>query len=408
MAKKILCFIVYFISLSISAYCQKNEHLALTPPMGWNSWNTFSSEINEQLIKDMADKLVASGMKNAGYEYIVIDDCWLSHERDSIGNLQADPIKFPYGMKAVGDYIHSKGLKFGMYNCAGTMTCAGYPGTYGHEYQDALSYAKWGVDYLKYDWCYTDGINAKEAYTTMSKALTATGRPIVFSICEWGTSMPWKWAAPVGHLWRTTGDISCSWVEKKMSENWIPLGITKIIDIEANLREYAGPGHWNDPDMLEVGNGLSYNEDKAHFTMWAMLAAPLIAGNDLRKMSKQTLDILTNSNVIAIDQDSLGIQALRYMVKDSVEIWVKPLVGGNWAFCFFNRSEKKQKINFDFASHIINDTLSHRILNTNILKYKIYDLWERKKMGYTNKMLKYDIPSHNVLLLRLSPNKFTE
>lgn len=383
---------------------QKNKTLALTPPMGWNSWNTFFSSINDSLIREMTDSLITSGMKEAGYEYVVIDDCWLSPERDAQGNLQADPKKFPHGMKAVGDYIHSKGLKFGMYNCAGITTCAGLPGTRGHEYQDALSYASWGVDYLKYDWCNTEGINAKEAYGTMSKALTATGRPIVFSICEWGTNKPWEWAAPIGHLWRTTGDISCSWVSKNMG-TWTALGITKILDQQVNLRKYAGPGHWNDPDMLEVGNGLSVNEDRAHFTLWAMLAAPLMAGNDLRKMTKSTRNILTNKEVIAVNQDNLGIQALKYATRDSIEIWVKPLSGGDWAICFLNRASQPQQLNYNWKQNIINDSLTSKVLDTRYAVYKVTDLWGKAKKTSTEKPVQCILPSHDVLLLRLSVEK---
>src|SRR5437764_5222242 len=207
MIKKYSFLLLIFFSAKISA--QKFKGLALTPPMGWNSWNTFQTNINEQLVKDIADIMVSSGMKDAGYTYLVLDDGWMAMKRDSItGDLVADPVKFPHGMKYVADYVHSKGLKFGLYNCAGTKTCAGYPGTRGYEYQDARYYASLGVDYLKFDWCNTNGINAREAYSTMSKALKTADRPIVFSLCEWGQNKPWTWAAPVGHLWRTTGDIS--------------------------------------------------------------------------------------------------------------------------------------------------------------------------------------------------------
>jgi len=369
--------------------------------MGWNSWNTFACNINEKMIKEMADAMVSSGMRDAGYKYLILDDCWLAPTRDSLQNLQADPKKFPDGMKAIGDYIHSKGLKFGIYNCAGTKTCAGYPGTRGHEYQDALTYASWGVDYLKYDWCNTEGINAKEAYTTMSKALAATHRPIVFSMCEWGTNQPWLWGAPIAELWRTTTDIARGWYIKPIPNEWTPLGFTQIIDKEVNLRQYAGPGHWNDPDMLEVGNGMPVNEDRAHFSMWAMLAAPLIAGNDLRHMSEETREILTNRGVIAVDQDSLGIQALRYAVKDSVETWMKPLKSGDWAVCFLNRASEPKAIAFDWKANLVNDRLSHRNLDANTQRYNIVDLWTNKALGTTEKELKGTVPSHDVLMIYL-------
>jgi len=315
-----------FIVLILSLMCltqinaQKFQGLAKTPPMGWNSWNIFQTNINEKVIKEIADVMVSSGMKAAGYKYIVLDDGWMSMRRDSItGNLIPDPKKFPHGMKALADYIHSKGLKFGLYNCAGTNTCQGYPGTRGYEYQDARLYATWGIDYFKYDWCNTKGINAKEAYTTMSKALQKAGHPIVFSVCEWGLNKPWKWAASVGELWRTTDDIYHVFDGVHDFGTWSALGVMRIVDLQKGLRKYAGPGHWNDPDMLEVGNGMTTSEDRTHFSMWCMLAAPLIAGNDLRKMSKTTLDILTNREVIAVDQDSLGIEGFKYADNDSLE-----------------------------------------------------------------------------------------
>jgi alpha-galactosidase len=401
--KKATLLILILIGWSSIVFAQKDRSLALTPPMGWNSWNTFASNINETLIKEMADAMVSSGMRDAGYKYLVIDDCWLAPERDSLQNLQADPKKFPHGMKALGDYIHSKGLKFGIYNCAGTKTCAGFPGTRGHEYQDALLYASWGVDYLKYDWCNTDGINAKEAYTTMSKALEATHRPIVFSLCEWGNNQPWLWAEPVGQLWRATGDIGCSWYNQPHTDgSWTPNGIIQIINLVAPLRQYAGPGHWNDPDMLEVGNGLPVNEDRAHFSMWAMLAAPLIAGNDLRNMSEETKAILTNRGVIAVDQDSLGIQGLRYEIKDSVQTWMKPLKGGDWAVCFLNTASQPQAIDFDWKANVVKDSLSNAELNANAQPYVIEDLWTNKTLGNTDKTLKATVPSHDVLMIYLS------
>lgn len=397
-----------FIVLLLSFMCltqisaQKFQGLAKTPPMGWNSWNIFQTNISENIIKHIADIMVSSGMKAAGYKYIVLDDGWMSMKRDSItGNLVPDPKKFPHGMKALADYIHSKGLKFGVYNCAGTNTCQGYPGTRGNEYQDARLYASWGVDYFKYDWCYTKGINAKEAYTTMSNALRAAGRPIVFSICEWGLSKPWTWAEPVGHLWRTTDDIYHVFDGVHNFGTWSALGVMTIVDLQKGLRKYAGPGHWNDPDMLEVGNGMSTSEDRAHFSMWCMLAAPLIAGNDLRTMSKETLDILTNKDAIAVDQDSLGIEGFKYSDKDSLEIWLKPLEKGDWAVCFLNRSSVKKDVDFIWKDETITDSLSHRKLNANLSRYKIKDLWTKKTLGTTRKKLKATVNSHDVLLLRL-------
>lgn len=401
MMKKFLFIILIF--LSSKTYSQKFQGLALTPPMGWNSWNTFQTNINEQLVKDIADVMVSSGMKDAGYTYIVLDDGWMAMQRDSVtGNLVPDPKKFPGGMKALIDYVHSKGLKFGLYNCAGTKTCAGYPGTRGYEYQDARFYASLNIDYLKFDWCYTDGLNAKEAYTTMSNALTTAGRPIVFSLCEWGTNKPWQWAAPVGHLWRTTGDISNVFDGIIDHGTWQQQGIMRIVDMQDTIRKYAGPGHWNDPDMLEVGNGLTVAENRTHFSIWCMLAAPLIAGNDMRKMDEQTKNILTNKEVIALDQDALGVEGLKYRERDSLQIWFKPLGNDNWAVCFLNRSGQPKQVEFNWANEMVNDDISNRRLSTNATTYKLRDLWSHKDIGDTKKPLKATIGSHDVLVLKLT------
>ncbi|HVN47513.1 MAG TPA: glycoside hydrolase family 27 protein [Bacteroidota bacterium] len=389
---------------TMPVYAQKFDTLALTPPMGWNSWNKFACNVNEGVVRAAADAMVASGMKDAGYEYIVIDDCWQG-TRDSLGFIHPDPIKFPSGMKTLAEYVHSKGLKFGIYSCAGSKTCGGYPAGRGHEYQDAIMYAQWGVDYLKYDWCNTENLNAVGAYTTMRDALYAAGRPIVFSLCEWGNNKPWSWAKDIGHLWRTTGDIAACFDCEVNHGNWSQWGVMKIADLEKELRQYAGPGHWNDPDMLEVGNGMSVNEDRAHFSLWCMLAAPLMSGNDLSAMNADTKNILTNKEVIALDQDSLGIQAFRYDSIDSVEVWVKPLVNNNWAVCFLNRSMETKKFQFDWSKNIITDTLSQRTLNTNEITYSIRNLWMKKNIGTTNKILKAELPSHDVLVVRLSQQK---
>jgi alpha-galactosidase len=397
--KKIIFILLIICNLQVQA--QKKEGLALTPPMGWNSWNTFQTNINEQLVKDIADVMVSSGMKDAGYEYLVLDDGWMAMQRDNDGNLVADPKKFPHGIKAVADYVHAKGLKFGLYNCAGTKTCAGYPGTRGYEYQDARYYAAHDVDYLKFDWCNTEGINAKEAYTTMSKALAATGRPIVFSLCEWGQNKPWEWAENVGHLWRTTGDISNVFAGTKDMGTWHALGVLKIIDLQKGLRKYAGPGHWNDPDMLEVGNGLTESENRAHFSMWCMLAAPLIAGNDLRNMSTETKNILINKDAIAINQDKLGVEGFAYAEKDSVETWLKPLENGNWAICFLNRSTKPISFEMNWQEKPIYDSLSKNTLDSQKNVYEIFNIWDKRKEGNTQKNYKATVNGHDVILLQL-------
>ncbi|NWJ52145.1 MAG: glycoside hydrolase family 27 protein [Bacteroidetes bacterium] len=396
-------FLILFTLLVTQIQAQKFEGLALTPPMGWNSWNTFQTNINEELVKQTADLMVSSGMKDAGYNYIVLDDGWMAMERDSLtGDLVADPKKFPHGMKAVADYVHSKGLKFGLYNCAGTKTCQNYPGTRGYEYQDARLYASFDIDYLKFDWCNTKGINAKEAYTTMSMALKKAGRPMIFSVCEWGVNKPWEWAPQVGQLWRTTDDIYQVFDAMHNYGTWSAFGVMKILDLQDGLRKYAGPGHWNDPDMLEVGNGMRISEDRAHFSMWCMLAAPLMAGNDFRKMSKETLDIMTNKEAISINQDGLGIQGFKYSSKDSLEVWMKPLQNGNWAVCFLNRATNSKEVKFSWKDEIVSDSLSNMQLNAKTNIYKIRDVWTKTNLATTEKDFKAMIPSHDVLMLRLS------
>ena len=386
--------------LAGSLYAQKFEGLALTPPMGWNSWNTFACNVDEALIREMADAMVSSGMKDAGYKYLVIDDCWHG-ERDSLGFIQPNPKRFPSGMKALADYVHSKGLKFGIYSCAGDKTCGGHPGSRGHEYQDALSYAQWGVDYLKYDWCNTDGLNAVGAYTTMRDALNAAKRPIVFSLCEWGNNDPWKWGKNVGHLWRTSGDITDCFDCEVNHVTWSSWGIMKIVEMRKNIRQYSGPDHWNDPDMMEVGRAMLPSEDRAHFSLWCMMASPLIAGNDLRGMKKETIEILTNREMIAVDQDSLGVQGYRYDAKDSLEVWVKPLMKGDWAVCFLNRSAKAQKIDFNWSKNVVTDTVANRTLNTNETVFTLRNLWTKKNISSTKKNLEAVVPSHDVFVVRL-------
>ncbi|HWB25062.1 MAG TPA: glycoside hydrolase family 27 protein [Chitinophagaceae bacterium] len=394
--------IVFLLFCFAKLNAQKFEGLAPTPPMGWNSWNTFQTHIDENLVKATADLFISDGLKDAGYTYIVLDDGWMTMQRDKDGNLVPDPQKFPHGMKALAAYVHSKGLKFGLYNCAGTKTCAGYPGTKGYEEQDARNYAAWDVDYLKFDWCNTQGQDAKESYTKMSEALKKAGRPIIFSLCEWGSHKPWEWAAPVGQLWRTTGDIGIVFDSIKKFGGWTPMSAMYIVDKEADIRQYAGPGHWNDPDMLEVGNGMTASEDRAHFSMWCMLAAPLMMGNDLRKMTPETKATLTNKDVIALDQDKLGIQAFRYSKTGKTEVWFKPLSGGDWAVCFLNRDNVAHKMSFDWKAENVADDLSNRTLDAAKNTYKIKDLWSKAKLGSTAKTTEVDVPAHDVVVLRLS------
>lgn len=389
---------------AVPASAQKFEQLAKTPPMGWNSWNKFGCNVNEQLIRETARAMVESGMKDAGYQYVNIDDCWHG-QRDSLGFIHPDPERFPSGMKALADYVHSLGLKFGIYSDAGWKTCGGRPGSRGYEYQDAMTYAQWGVDYLKYDWCNTEGLKAEGAYLTMRDALARAGRPIVFSICEWGDNKPWEWGKPIGHLWRTTGDIIDCWNCEHNHGVWSSWGIMQILDKQKGLRVHAGPGHWNDPDMMEVGNeGLTVPESRAHFAMWAMLAAPLIAGNDIRSMSPEIRAILTNREVIAVNQDSLGVQGWAYeATPHGTEVWFKPLAGGDWAMVVLNRAEAARHVSFDFASHHVSDGLSKRDARFGETTYRIRDLWAGRERGTTARPLVATVPSHDVLMLRLSP-----
>ena len=310
--------------------------LARTPPMGFNNWNSTAcrAEFNETMIRGIADIFVNRGLRDAGYQYVNIDDCWAQPQRDSRGNLVPLPARFPSGMNALADYIHGRGLKFGIYTSAGTLTCnrdGRFPGAIGHERQDAAQFAAWGVDYIKYDNCGDhQGMDARTRYGRMHDALASIDRPIVYSICEWGQAEPkvWTWAEPVGNLWRTTDDIKANWGS-----------IMHNLHINENLAQYAGPGHWNDPDMLEVGNGsLTATEQRSHFSLWAMMAAPLLIGTDLRRASQQTIDILTNRDIIAVDQDPLGRQGTLVKRSNGLAVYTKPLADGDRAVALFNES----------------------------------------------------------------------
>jgi len=388
--RKFIFIFILFIGFNF-LFPQKFKDLAKTPPMGWNSWNKFGCNINENLIKEIADAMVKNGMKDAGYEYIVIDDCW-QIARDKQGNIIADPKRFPSGIKNLVDYVHSKGLKFGLYSDAGTYTCQKRPGSRGYEYQDARAYASWEVDYLKYDWCSHGKQNSEASYKLMRDALYAAGRPIVFSICEWGTTKPWLWARDIGNLWRTTEDIQDCW---DCINDWGGIGWTLILDKQSGLEQYAGPGHWNDPDMLEVGNGgMSDKEYRAHFSMWCMLSAPLMAGNDIRNMSKSIKKILTNKEVIALNQDPLGKQGFKYGDFGDYEIWVKFLKDDELAIAFLNRGNRPINIVVNWKN-----VLRKTGLRKNV--YKLKDLWKHKIIGNTKSIFKAKIPSHDILLLRL-------
>ena len=375
-----------------------SSQVAQTPPMGWNSWNYFAGKVDDKGVRAAADQIVSTGMKDAGYIYVNIDDTW-EGKRDESGVLHTNE-KFP-DMKALADYVHSKGLKIGIYSGPGNKTCAGFEASLGHEEQDAKMYAEWGIDYLKYDLCSFRGdVMAKQApddkaaqmklmvaaYEKMGKALKATGRPIVYSLCQYGWDSVWEWAPALGgNLWRTTGDISPNWNS-----------MYTILSQQEGLESYAGPGHWNDPDMLEVGNGrLSPAENRTHFSMWAMLAAPLLAGNDLPNMKPEVKAILTNRDVIAIDQDKLGKQASRVYSDGEVDVWMRHLAGGAVAVAVLNAGS---------------DRLSTHPFHLDLVKLGLHgaqkgkDLWSGKDVTLTQGM-PIELPSHDILLVRTEGSK---
>ncbi len=383
---------------SLAQPAPEATQIALTPPMGWNSWNYFSGKVTDKDIRDSADQIVSTGMKDAGYIYVNIDDTWQG-KRDENGVLHANE-KFP-DMKALADYVHSRGLKIGIYSGPGTHTCAKYEGSLGHEEQDAKMYAEWGIDYLKYDLCsFIPDVMQKqapndkaeqmrlmhEAYVKMGKALKATGRPIVFSLCQYGWDAVWEWAPALGgNLWRTTGDIQANWNS-----------MYTILSQQEGLESYAGPGHWNDPDMLEVGNGkLTLAENRSHFSMWAMLSAPLLAGNDLPHMKPEIKDILTNRDVIALDQDKLGKQASRIYSEGEVDVWAKHLSGGAMAIAVLNAGS---------------DRLSTHPFRLNLAKLGLHgtqqgkDLWTGKSVELKDNM-PIELGSHDILLVRITNAK---
>jgi alpha-galactosidase len=377
--------------LAPSAGIALDNGLAKTPPMGWNSWNKYACKgINEKVVRETADAMAANGMKDAGYEYVVIDDCWQTG-RDTQGNIVVDAEKFPSGIKALADYIHGKGMKFGIYSDAGTMTCAKRPGSIGHEYQDARQYAQWGVDYLKEDWCNTlPGQNSESSYTLMRDALKASGRPILFSICEWGSTKPWLWAGPVGNMWRSTGDIQDCWDCKK---TWGGNGVVQIMDLMDGIESYSGPGHWNDPDMLEVGNGgMTKEEYRMHFSMWAMWSSPLLAGNDIANMSADTKEILMNKEVIAIDQDALGQQARRVRKVGDLELWSKQLADGGRAVALVNRGDSATKMSVAWREIGYPDGLTA----------SVRDLWAKKDAKVSGEY-SAEVPRHGVVMVTVKP-----
>lgn len=352
--------------------------LVPTPPMGWNSWNKFACDVSEKLIRETADAMVSSGLKAAGYQYVNIDDCW-QVSRAAEGTIVADAQRFPSGIKVLADYVHSKGLKLGIYTDAGRMTCQKRPGSYEHEAQDMNTYAAWGIDYVKIDWCFAEGLDPEVQYAKFRDALAQAAHPIVFSICNWGVKAPWRWGSHTGNLWRTTGDINDTY--DRMS----------LIGFSQNgLEQFAGPGHWNDPDMLEVGNGgMNRDEYRTHMALWAILAAPLLAGNDLRSMTPETRELLTNAEVIAVDQDPKGVQGHRVWEEGTLETWVKPLADGSYAVGLFNRTEAPFKMSFDFKTLGIEHPS------------KLRDLWEHKDLSLSGNSYTAEVPTHGVALVRV-------
>jgi alpha-galactosidase len=366
--------------------------------MGWNSWNTFGKDIHEELIRKTADAFVETGLKEAGYDTVVIDDLWEADARVD-GKLTWDRDKFPAGIPALAEYVHGKGLKFGIYSCAGTHTCAGKPASYGYEETDARTFAEWGVDFLKYDYCYAPpGTDAATLYRRMGQALRATGRAIVYSLCEWGTNEPWEWGAAVGgHLWRTTEDIADNW------DSIVTIGFDK----QADLQPFAGPGHWNDPDMLVVGmygrgnvarGGCTDAEYRSHFTLWCLLAAPLFIGCDVRNMNDATRNILLNREVVAVNQDPLGCQAFRVGKPKKgmyrAEIWAKPLLDGSIAVGLFNLGDIKQRlIGVAWETLGLHDRRPCRVR----------DLWNGEDLGVFTGDFTTRVGRHDAVLVRLTP-----
>ncbi|HET9169907.1 MAG TPA: ricin-type beta-trefoil lectin domain protein [Actinospica sp.] len=354
--------------------------LALTPQMGFNDWNAYGCNVSESLIKSTALAMHNDGMQAAGYQYVNIDDCWLTKSRNSAGQLVPDPAKFPDGISGTAAYVHSLGLKLGIYEDAGTATCAGYPGSLGHETTDANSFASWGVDYLKYDNCNNNGISAQTRYTAMRDALAATGRSILFSLCNWGQENVWTWGAGVGNSWRTTGDINASF--SSMLSNF---------HTNVGLASYAGRGGWNDPDMLEVGNGMSGTEDQSEFSLWAEMAAPLISGTNIANASSSTLSILTNSRVIAVDQDSLGRQGTEVSSAGGLDVLAKPLANGDVSVALFNETGTTATISTSAAA----------IGKSGASSYTLTNLWTGATSSTTG-AISASVPAHGTVMFRVA------
>lgn len=365
-----------------------------TPPMGWNSWNTFGADINEQLIKDTADKMAESGLLTAGYTYLVIDDCWSKKERDENGRLVADPEKFPNGMKAVADYVHSKGLKFGMYSCAGNLTCAGYPGSFEHEFTDAETFASWGVDFLKYDYCYHSNIiHGKYLYRRMGTALKNCGRDILFSACSWGADNTAEWIRESGAaMWRSTGDIVDSWAS-----------IKSLTEEQESILAYGGKGCFNDMDMLVVGmygkgnvglEGLNDTQYKTHFSIWALLGSPLMIGCDIRNMNDETLKILTNRELIKINQDEACRQIFKLnpIWNDNIKAYARFLENGDIALGVFNFSGEEGAVRINIDELGLPESTGKTLC--------MHNVWEEETVTVTNGTFIHNIKPYDSLVYR--------
>jgi alpha-galactosidase len=361
---------------------QRRDGLAPSPPMGWNSWNRFQTKIDERLVRETAEAMVENGMRDAGYRYVVIDDGWEAPHRSAEGDLESDPDRFGSGIADLARRVHRLGLKFGIYTDAGTKTCAEYVGSLGNEARDARRFASWGVDYVKVDWCHTEGLRGRTQYPIWTEAFRAAGRPMVLSICEWGRDHPWEWGPVTGHLWRTSWDIQDSWAS-----------LIGVLDHQRGLARYAGPDAWNDPDMLEVGNGgMTLDEYRAHFSLWCVLAAPLMAGNDVREMSDDVRAILTAPEPIAVDQDPLGKGGDLVRAERSGEVWARELAGGERGVVLFNRSKRPEEITLRWSD--LGWAPEDRA--------RVRDLWERADRGTFAEAFAATVPSHGAVMLRLA------
>ena len=380
--------------------------LALTPPMGWNSWNTFADQISDSLVRQIADSMVSTGMRDRGYQYINIDDLWQLVERDPDGNIQINRAKFPFGIKPVADYVHSKGLKLGIYSDAALLTCGRVAGSYGNEEKDIRDFTAWGIDLLKYDYCNAPPSRdtAIVRYGRMARAIRNSSRSIVYSVCEWGPREPWKWADSLGgNYWRTTWDIRNAW--KKDIYDEAHNSILQITDINAALADYASPGHWNDPDMLVIGiynksntvvneagaDGCNDEEYRSHMSLWCLMAAPLLAGNDIRNMNQATKEILLNSEIIAVNQDPLGKQAKKIRDDGDSEVFAKPMEDGSWAVGLLNRNDSVDKmIRISWNELAIKG------------KLKVRDLWEHQDKGRFSDYFECNVKPHQCIVIRIS------